>query len=416
MAKKANGNLKAQKKTKQQKRNDKYQFIGAMVVIVTMLVSGLYFLGSQDRDTGTTTKTPEENLPYNSYGINQIPVNSSITVTADQSMLELVAIPKAQCISTQAIGWVYNTTVPGMRSVMLDAVDPGKNSAGDLCGNFLFFKFAFSAIDESTVPNLNAQLANRLGDYTLKRSYVGILPVNLSGAGTDRIYVIGSTDIVKGDVAEIFLFQKTTDGSVFALERNRIVQGPTVSATVSELTDIMVRGTVAGNYGLASMEKKMNITNSRLTPASFAVNGTLENKTVNELSSLPGVSVERTENQTKISYNASMDKAEGILKENNLTYSRGDGSVILQIPLNTSVSLIQQALTSGGITKPEIKKVGIIKVPELVRIDGQTVTVENSDKFNAVLNIDTNAGDRINVTLSTMQFGEQVFVLGAAEQ
>ena len=413
MAKKASSNLKGQKKTKQEKRKDTYQFIGAMVVIVTMLVSGLYFLGSGDG--GTVAPVPEENLPYNSYGINQIPLNSSITVTADQPKLELVAIPKAQCISIQAIGWVYNTTVPGMRSVMLDAVSPGKNSAGDLCGNFLFFKFAYSAIDESTVANLNAQLINRLGDYTLKRSYVGILPVNLSGPGTDRIYVIGSTDIAKGDVAEIFLFQKTTDGSVFALERNRIVEGPTVSATVSELTDIMVRGTVLGNYALENMEKRINITNSRLTPASFAVNETLDNKTISELSSFSGISVEKKENQTIISYNASMDKAESLLKEKNITYSRGDGSVILQIPLNTSVSDIQQAVKAGGITKPEIKKVGLLKVPELVRINGQTVTVENSDKFNGVLNIGTNVGDRVNITLSTMQFGEQVFVLGGSQ-
>jgi hypothetical protein len=413
MAKKAGSNLKAQKKTKQEKRKQIYIFIGAMVIIVAMLGSGLYSLGSGDR-VGVAP-VPEENLPYNSYGINQIPVNSSITVTADQSMLELVAIPRAQCISMQAIGWVYNTTVTGMRSVMLDAVNPGKNAAGDLCGNFLFFKFAFSAIDETTVASLNGQLVNQLGDYTLKRSYVGILPVNLSGPGTDRIYVIGSTDIARGDVAEILLFQKTTDGSVFALERNRIVDGPNVSATVSELTDIMVRGTVAGNYALENIEKRINVTNSRLTPAMFSVNGTLDNKTTSDLAGLPGVSVEKTENQTVISYNASMDKAEGILKEKNLTYSRGDGSVILQIPLNTSVSVIQAAVKAGGVTQPEIRKVGFLKVPAMVRINGQTVAVENSDKFNAVMNMDANVGDLINITLSTMQFGDQIFILGGTQ-
>ena len=413
MAKKANSNQKPQKKSSKEGKNNVFIFVMAMVVIVSMLGSALYYFSSRDEQAAQTS--PEENLPFNSYGINQIPVNSSITVTADQAMLELVAIPKAQCISTQAIGWVYNTTVPGMSSDKLDAVNPGKDSAGDLCGNFLFFKFTFSAIDDSTVANLNSQLLNRLGDYTLKRSYVGVLPVNLSGPGTNRIYVIGSTDITKGDVAEVLLFQKTTDGTVFALERNRIVQGPNVSATVSELTDIMVRGTVAGNYALENMQRKINITNSRLTPAMFVVNGTLDNKTLTELSSFTGISVEKTENQTTISYNASMEKAEGILKEKNMTYSRGDGSVILQIPLNTSVSVIQQAVKAGGITNPEIKKVGLLKVPELVRIGNQTVTVENSDKFNAVLNIDTNAGDRINLTLSTMQFGDQVFVLGGTQ-
>ena len=413
MAKKTNSNQKPQKKNSKQRNLKIFIFIMAMVVIVSMLGSSLYYFGSQDQQAVQTT--PEENLPFNSYGINQIPVNSSITVTADQAMLELVAIPKAQCISTQAIGWVYNTTVPGMSSVMLDAVNPGKDSAGDLCGNFLFFKFTFSAINDSTIANLNAQLLNRLGDYTLKRSYVGVLPVNLSGPGTDRIYVIGSTDVSKGDIAEVLLFQKTTDGSVFALERNRIVQGPTVSATVSELTDIMVRGTVAGNYDLENMQRKINITNSRLTPAMLVVNGTIDNKTLTQLSSFTGVTVEKTENQTTISYNASLEKAESLLKENNITYSRGDGNVILQIRLNTSLSDIQQAVKAGGVTNPEIKKVGLLKVPELVRIGNQTVTVENSDKFNAVVNIGTNVGDKINVTLSTMQFGDQVFVLGGTQ-
>ncbi|MFZ2456201.1 MAG: hypothetical protein WAX07_06975 [Candidatus Altiarchaeia archaeon] len=414
MAKKAVSKLNAQKKTKQGKNANTYQFIMAMVVIVTMLISGLYFLGSGDGGTGTTV--PEENISFNSYGMNQIALNSSITVTADQPLMELVAIPKAQCVSTQAIGWVYNTTAPGIRSVMLDAVNPGKDSAGNLCGTFLFFKFAYSAIDESTIAALNNELVNRLGDYTLKRSYVGILPVNLSGPGTDRIYVIGSTDIAKGDDAEILMFQKTSDGSVFALERNRIAEGPRVSATVLDLTDIMVQGTVAGNYELENIEKRINVSNSRLTPAAFAVNGTLDNETVKEISAIPDASVEKTENQTRITYNASMDEVKSVLDGKNITYSAEDGSVILQIPLNTSVSSIQSAVKAGGITEAEIKMVGFVKVPELVRINGQIVTVENSDRFNAVLNIDAEAGDRVNITLSTMQFGDQVFVLGGSEE
>lgn len=414
MAKKVNTNKKILKKTKQEKKNQTFIFAMAMVVIVTMLISGLYYLGS-DTGSGTYTQPEEETYAFNAYGINQVASNASISVTADQTTLEYVAIPEAQCISMQSIGWVYNMSIPGLRSVMLDAVNYGKDASGNVCGTFLFFKLSFNSVDENTVSAINSELVNRLGDYTLKRSYVGILPVNLSGPGTDRVYVVGSADIAKGDIAEILLFQKTSDGTVFALERSRIVEGPTVPATISVLTDIMVQGAVTGDYLLDNIKKRINVTNSRLTPASFSVNATLDNDTIGVLSALAGVSVEKTENQTIISYNASMEKAEEILKDKNLTYARQDGSVILQVPLNTSVSAIEQAAKSGGVTSLKIKKIGLLKVPPLVRINGQTVSVENSDNFNAVLNLDTSVGDKVNITLSTMQFGDQVFVLGGSQ-
>jgi hypothetical protein len=412
MAKKTGKDKQSEKKTKKGKKQT-YIFIMAMVVIITMVVSGLYYLGSQDEEANPTPK--EKEPAFNSYNLNSIPLNASITVKADQPLMELVALPKAQCISAQAIGWVYNVSMPGMRSVLLDAVDYGRDSAGNICGNFLLFKFSFDYINETTITELNNQLANRLGDYNLKRSYTGILPVNLSGPGTDKVYVIGSTDIAKGDTAEILLFQKTSDGSLFALERNKIAEGPTVPATVLELTDIIASGTVAGEYALDKIEQKINVTSSRLTPAKFSVNGTLDNKTVNALSALIGVSVEQADNVTKISYNASMNGVKDILDAGNISYSLEKGNAMLQIPLNVSLTNIQQVLKAGGITEPKINKAGLAKVPALVRINGKTATIEDSDKFSVVLNTDAKVGDRINITLSALQFGDQVFIVGGTQ-
>ncbi len=412
MAKKGDRDLKAQKKTKQGKKQT-YNFIIGMVVIVTMVVSGLYYLGSQDNVVSQAP--PEDNVSFNAYNINQLALNESVTVKYYQPLMELVALPKEQCISSQAIGWVYNTSVPGMRSVLLDAVDYGRDSAGDICGNFLFFKFEFDAINDTTIAELNTQLANRLGDYTLKRSYIGLLPVNLSGPGTDKVYVIGSTDTTVGDSAEILLFQKTTDGSLFALERNRIVEGPRVAATVLALTDTLVSGSVPGDYAPDQIEKRINVTSSRLTPAKFSVNGTLDNKTINALSALKGVSVDNIGNNTDISFNASMSSVKSILDGNNLSYSLEEGSVMLQLPLNTSLLAIQQAAGAGGITGLKINKAGNVKVPGTVSINGTIATVENSDNFSAALNTDTMVGDRINITLSVLQFGDQVFIVGGSQ-
>jgi len=364
---------------------------------------------------GWTSPTQEESYVFNSYGINQIPVNSSFVVTAEQPMSEFVAIPKAQCVSMQSIGWVYNVSIPGLRSVMLDAVDYGRDSMGDVCGTFLLFKFSFDSIDEKTVPALDSALVNRLGDYTLKRSYIGLLPVNLSGAGTDRIYVIGSADIAKGDMAEILLFQKTSDGTVFALERSRIANGPVVPAKVLALTGYIAQGTVRGDYDPGKIEGKINVTNSRFTPVMLAVNGSLDNSTAERLNMLAGVSVENNGNQTLISCNSSMDEAEAVLKENNITYAKQDGSVVLQTPLSTSVSDIREALKAGGVTDPEIKKAGVLEVPQAVRINGKIVSVDNSDSFDAVLDIDAVEGSRVNLTLSTIEFGDQVFILGGSQ-
>ncbi len=412
MAKKTGRDIQSQKKTKKGK-NQAYLFIMAMVVIVTMVASGFYYFGSQDE--GRTQTPKEKEPPFNSYGLNPLIMNASIIIKADQPLTELVALPKAQCISTQAIGWVYNTSLPGMRSVLLDAVNYGRDSAGDVCGNFLLFKFSYDSINETTITELNNQLANRLGDYTLKRSYIGILPVNLSGPGTDRVYVIGSTDIAKGDSAEILLFQKTSDGSLFALERNRIAEGPIVPATVSELTDTVVSGSVAGDYALDKIGQKINVTGSRLTPAKFSVNATLDNKTINKLSALKGVSVDQADNATKISFNASMNSVKDILDAANVNYSLEKGNAMLQVPLNTSLANIQQAAKAGGITEVKINNAGYAKVPGLVRINGKTASIEDNGRFSVVLKTDAKVGDKINITLSVLQFGEQVFVVGGSQ-
>jgi len=88
---------------------------------------------------------------------------------------------------------------------------------------------------------------------------------------------------------------------------------------------------------------------------------------------------------------------------------------VLQTPLSTSVSDIREALKSRRVTDPEIKKAGVLEVPQAVRINGKIVSVDNSDSFDAVLDIDAVEGSRVNLTLSTIEFGDQVFILGGSQ-
>jgi len=103
----------------------------------------------------------------------------------------------------------------------------------------------------------------------------------------------------------------------------------------------------------------------------LAVNMSLDNPITERLNMLAGVSLQNNGNQTLISCNSSTEKAEAVLKENNITYAKQDGSVVLQIPLNTSVDDIRTALKAGGVTDPEIKKAGVLEVPQAVRINGK---------------------------------------------
>lgn len=403
------------RKSKEQKRKERYLLFMVLLVAFSMLFSGFYFFGSGD---GKIPTPRQEERPYFlSYDIRPVGDNVTLLVNVDEVRPELIAIVKSQCISFQSISWVYNTSntsVPGLKGIICEVAGPVKRRHYDLCGNLIFFKFTFEDIDGNTTDKLRGELNNRMGEYVLKRAYTGILPMNLSGPGTDSIYVFGDLDVGKGDYAKIFLFQKSSDGSLFGLGRKRIHVGPVVPADVVNLTDIMVQGNITSDFYPNTIEEDINVSSTQIRPPKILVNDLIDNETVEEISELD-VSVETRDNRTEISFNSSLKDIREILDRKKLEYSLEKGILMIRIPLNSSVDRVERVLSENGIEEQLFKKNGLVKVPDEVLINGRLVRIDNPDRFSVILNMETNVSDRINVTLSSLQFGEQEFVIGGVQ-
>ncbi|HDI72572.1 MAG TPA: hypothetical protein ENF58_00365 [Candidatus Altiarchaeales archaeon] len=408
---------RVERKSKEQKRRERYLLFMVLLVAFTMLFSGFYFFSSPGERVPTRPTREEEEPYFQSYDINPVGSNISILVTADEIKPELIAIVRSSCVNFQNIGWVYNISMPGLKDVICEVAGPMRGRYHDLCGrNLLFFKFTFENINENVTEKLRSELDNRLDEYSLKRAYIGILPVNLSGPGTDRVYIPGHLDVRKGDYARVLLFQKSIDGSLFGLERKRIPIGPVVSADVVNLTDIMVQGTIASDFYPNTIERDINVTSIRLQPPKILINETITNETIEEISKLNGVDTEIKDNKTEISFNSSLKDIMEILNREKLEYSLEEGSVLLRIPLNSSVELVTEILKENGIGELKFKKSGSVEIPDEVMINGKPVMIKDYDRFAAILDMETNVGDRINITISTLQFGDQIFVIGGAQE
>ncbi|MBN2251568.1 MAG: hypothetical protein JW724_05805 [Candidatus Altiarchaeota archaeon] len=402
-------------KTRAEKRSQNYVYFMALVVIVSMLLSGLYFLGASDGGSRTEDTGDETGLYFNSYSLNQVGGGAVLVEVQDPSR-EYVAFVKTSCINIQNVKWVYNLTsvIPGLKSAVLDAANPRGGGYG-ICGDFLFFRLAFDKVDEETVKTLEAELGPRLPEYALKRGYTALLPTNLSGPGTDKAYVIGSPDVKKGDYASIFLFQKTGDGTVFALERKTIPEGPTVSAVVKGLDELVFSGTIQGDFDAAAARDALNLTDERIYPPTMVVNETLTEETAGELSLLEGVKVRTEGNQTMIEFNSSKNGIEGILDRGNLEYSLTEGSALFRTPLDMNSSRASKVLETSGLGDVRVAKAGTVETPSEILLEGTVVGIQEYKNFNSLLDLDTKVGDKIHINVSYMLFGDQAIILGGSQ-
>jgi hypothetical protein len=239
--------------------------------------------------------------------------------------------------------------------------------------------------------------------------------MNLSGPGTDKVYVIGSPDVKTGDKTIILLFQKATDNSPFALEAKKLVVGPVIEGTVQSIDALLVHGSIVSDFDLRNVSSIANLSDASIYPPKVIVNSTLNGSILDELKSIPTVSADAKDNSTALSYNTSFAEIKKVLDGGNLTYSLENGSVSLKLPANYSISKASQILADAGISGAEFKKDGFLKVPSDVFIDGVVATIDGSDKFNAALNTETNVGDTVNISLTALQFGDQVYIVGGQQ-
>lgn len=387
------------KKKKREERRRKNVLIFTIVVAGAMVLSGFYWFAPNRQRA--LPKEARSEIPWQTYQVTSLG-NSSVLVKIKERTSDLIALPEAREINREKISSLINSSLEGVRYISCEATD-------------FYFLCTFNLERENASSEVKEKLREKFRDkYTLKRGFIANLPINISG--TDEIYVIGNLDHQQGDYLRVFLFQKSL-GGIIAFEEREIPSGDKVQAKVLNITGYSFSGIIAKNFNLKdfSQELRLNVSQVNYRPPLLLVDKRLDNKTLKELESLNEVKVSLAQNQSKIFFNQSLNEIRKILEEKKLAFSLQNGTISFSVKVEADVKEIEKTMKEKGILKIEVKKNGLVSFPKEVVLNGKIIPIKNSQNFPATLERETKEGDKINISLSVIQFGEQIIPFGARE-
>lgn len=405
---------KFQRKAVRRGDNSRYILIGVFVVVITMLLSGLFFFSSDGNNSQVHDEEQEPEPWIEKYQINQIG-NFSIIVRITDITPDFIAMPSASCVDFATIREIQDISVNNVE-VSSEVANPSTLSqpVPMICGFYMMFKFR---TDEGNISleELKGEIRKKLNKFSVFQGYTATLPVNISG--TDKVYVVGQPERNVGDYLRIILYQKTggLETGIIGFEERKIPTGPVLSGIVVNVTGIIVQGTI--NTDFPDIEKKINITEMNILPPKILINETIGNKTAEGLKNLTGVDVliNPENNRTEISFNSSKGEILDILKKERINYSLQDGEIMLRLPLTSDIIYVEKVLTGNNIMNLKFGKEGMVSLPKEFILDNRVVPIRNNERFDAVLEMDRKTGDRINLSINTIQFGEQIIAFSASE-
>jgi len=406
---------KKTKKEIQAERKQKFMVLMMLIVAASMLLSGVYYINIGGRGTPTGQEDITAKLALiEQYKLEPIG-NSSVIIEVKNITQDIIAIPDTQCMQLDNIIEIRNSSIDGVESISCEVANPSSDPRySAICGSYIMFKFRVGSNYSGVMGRITSKLEGVLDEYSLRKGYMGKPPTNILGSG--EIYVVGWEGTEVGDYVRIFLFTKdliTGGTGLIGLEDRNIPKGPRFPATVVNITGISVSGKIFGDFNssviVESLELNESEFNSRMPE--FRVNGTLSKEDLDLITA----DVQETDNKTTIRFNSSKEEIEGILKGENLSYSLEPGAVFFNVPLNLSTEEIEILLTENGVENATFKKTGLVVMPREVMVDGRLVPINNYLGFGTSLYMDTEVGDKINISLSTITFGEQIIPFGASE-
>ena len=394
----------------------KQRFLVAMMLIVaaSMLFSGIAYINIgggrapvQDDVTGKLAMIEQ-------YQLAPL-TNGSILAEVGELKDDLIAIPDAQCMLLDNIVEIRNATIDGVDGISCEVANPeAAQGYSVICGSYIMFKFRLTGNQSSAIDGIRNRLDGILSEYNLMRGYVVKLPTNVLGSAD--LYVIGGEDREVGDYVRVFLFSKDLIAGgtgLFGLERGFVPKGPHFHATVVNVTGISVGGSVPGEFNRQAITDTLELNESEFNskPPEFRVNGTLSEEGLEMIEA----DIQEVDGKTTISFNSSGEEIEEILEDEDLPYSFEPGAVFFQVPLNSSTEDISSLLEENGVENVTFQRIGLVSMPREVIVSDRLVPIENYEAFGATLYMDTEVGDKINISLNTFTFGEQIIPFGASE-
>ena len=394
---------KRDRKSAEKRKRNMLIFVG--VVAFTMIFSAFYYTGSQDK-TGSTNGQETTKPLFNQYKV-QLIGNSSMLMQIKSKTNDLIVMFNPQKLLTQDMIRLFlnmsNSSVPEIAYSSCDSTD-----------KYLLCTVNFKG---ENLSKLNERLDDIFGSYYLKRAFLGNLQQPFSTLfGVNETYLVGNLNDAEGEYIKVWLYQKDFGGFT-GFEEKKVPQSESIPATVLNVSNYLFSGTVAGELYIEnlSVELKTNSSEMEISLPRVSINSKADNATLSELNSLEGVSAIIEENLTIVNFNHSISRIREVLSRKNLTYTQENGTLSFTVQLDRDITQVKETLNRYGIKEVITEKQGIVSFTEEVLSQGRLVRVSGSDSFVATLNERTKSGEKINVSLSLIFFGNQIIPLGVKQ-
>ncbi|MBN2013981.1 MAG: hypothetical protein JW778_02265 [Candidatus Altiarchaeota archaeon] len=408
-----------EKKGSKQKEGKKGSNILIYVIIGVMLLSALSILFLSDRtSSGGESSFPE----VDAYTVEEI-FNSTILTSIREVRPELISRITA-AVEFDTIEAIQNTSLPGLKEIIIEVGNPQiveNPYTGErfLSGTYLLCRFIFDEVDENQTLTLKKIMDSNVGrgNHDFMRACIGTLPVNISGPGTDTAYIPCSFDTRVGEYFLAFPLMKTKEGffsGVLGFVSERVPSGQVVNAEAINITGILAQAVIESDFH-PEMLSGLQATEVEVMPPRFMVNKTIDNETLERVNRLEGVSASHSDNRTIIYANKSHSGVKEILAAVGVNYSLNPGGIMFTASKESDLMEIGETLKNAGMTNASFSKTGYVILPSKVVISNQVVMVPNNENFSALLKADTEVGDKVNISLNVLQFGEQIYVLGGEQ-
>jgi len=376
------------------------------VVSITMLFSGfMLFSGSPP-----PIESPIELLNLSEYvDAYNVADLGSVVVNISKVSNKLTIIPEYSCISSRLISQFENLSLSNITRKTYEVANPQQTNQKEfVCANSYLFINLFLEDNVSNISNDNLEIIRGvIGKYTIYGNFVGE-PLQ-SVSFVDKIPFIADLHAKVGDCYDVSLLRKyegRTELGFIGLIRSSVFKGSLVPAEVIDIYGLSINGLFPSNLS----EKDVNL--SGVQSIRIQKPKIISDKPI-DVGNLSGVETTFVGNETHISFNDSRDLLLTLLSNENITLE--EGKIHLMTSTETNISEIRDILTGLDVFNISFNNVGFVSVPHVVVIEGNLISIENNENLESLLELNTSIGEKINVRLTTLTTGDQVFIVGSEE-
>ncbi len=379
------------------------------IVSLTMVFSGVWFFSGSRAPQEPTADIDAINL-IDSYRVNEL---GDAAVVVSGARKQLVAVLDGGCLNSYIINEVKNLSIDNVNSVSFEVANPREYQGSDsVCGLFAFINLELAENVSNLSEASRTLLKNIVGDYRLYGSFHARSLDNQSFV--DDLKIIVDPDAVVGDSYVISVLQRNDGSGFIGLLKADIAKGPIVPGKVVDVYGLRLSGSITDDFNKTFVEESLDpdLVKSFVVDAPrVAIHEPINNSITSTLNNLSGVRTESYGNETLVHFNKSREQVLDLLVDYN--YSINEGRFVLSAGAGVDINETGRVLQDAGAFNLSIDKLASVLVPRIVEFNENVVYLKNEGLVDSVVGLKNSAGDIINVSLSTITFGEQTMVVGS---